>query len=499
MEIPEIDVTELAERRDEGAPLIDVRQLDEWEDYRVPDAVLVPLAEVPERAAEIPSDGTVYVICKTGGRSARAVGAGGRLPPHARIRRGQRGRGYRRLAGRWSSRRPRRLVDRVPNHRWVDTDDALVALVDELRDEPELALDTEFHRERTYFPHVALVQIGWPGGIALLDALAMDVRPLAALLDGDRTIVMHAAQQDLEVLLRACRRVPDLLFDTQLAAGFCGYGTPSLAALLQGELGIKLPKGDRLTDWLRRPLADEQREYAASDVEHLLPLAARLRARLDRDGRTDWVVDEASELRARSLDVREPNEAWWRIKEARSLRGRAAGVAQNVAAWRERRAVETNQPARFVLPDLALVGVAQRPPTTLDQLRAVRGLDERHVRGSGGRELLTAIAEGAELPRERLRLPPTSDVDRQLRPAVTLVSAWVSQLARDLGIDTALIATRADIEALLRGEHDARLTRGWRADVVGEAVRKLVGGDAALAFAGSGRLVLEARSHRPLA
>lgn len=381
-------------------------------------------------------------------------------------------------------------------HRWIDTEADLGAVVDELSGEPELALDTEFHREKSYWPEVSVVQLGWPGGIVLIDALAVDIAPLAALLGPGRTIVMHAAGQDLEVLQHCCDATPASLFDTQLAAGFCGYGTPSLASLLQGELDVSLPKGDRLTDWLRRPLGADARTYAASDVAHLLPLAERLRERLTASGRLEWAEAECDELRRRALVPKDPDEAWWRVKEARSLRGKAVGVAQAVGAWRERRAAEVDQPIRFVLPDLALVGIAQRPPTDAESLRRVRGLDDRHLRGGAAASLLDAVRAGLVLAKEEYRLPPAGDVDRELRPAVTLVSAWVSQLSRDLGIDTSIMATRGDLEALIRGDADARLAHGWRAEAVGEAIRALVGGDAALAFEGAGRLVLERRSRQ---
>lgn len=379
-------------------------------------------------------------------------------------------------------------------HRWIDDAAGLDALVRELSGEPEIALDTEFHRERTYWPEVSVVQLGWASGIALVDALAVDIAPLADLLGPGRTVVMHAASQDLEVLLRACATVPGRLFDTQLAAGFCGYGTPSLTSLLQGELGVVLPKGDRLTDWLRRPLGVDARTYAAADVAHLLALTDRLRSNLEERGRLAWAEDECEELRRRSLIPKDPEESWWRVKEARSLRGTAVGVAQCLGAWRERRAAEVDQPVRFVLPDLALVGIAQRPPTDAEALRRVRGLDDRHLRNGAAPLILEAVASGLALPKSAYRLPPAGDVDRQLRPAVTLVSAWISQLSRDLGIDTTLLATRGDLEAFLRGDESARLTHGWRGEAVGEAIRALVGGGAALAFDGGGRLALERRS-----
>jgi ribonuclease D len=304
---------------------------------------------------------------------------------------------------------------------------------------------------------------------------------------------MHAGSQDLEVLQRACGVVPTRLFDTQIAAGVAGYSNPSLATLVEGVLGVRLPKGDRLADWLRRPLTDDQRAYAASDVAHLIALREWLLDRLGRDGRASWAEDECAALLRRAAVPRDPDEAWWKIKEARQLRGRAVGVAQAVAAWRERRASEVDQPIRFVLPDLALVGIAQRPPADVDALRRVRGLDERHLRGTVPTDLLDAVAEGMALPRHLVRMPPAGEVDRDLRPAVALISAWVAQLGRQLHIDTTMLATRSDVEALLRGDELARLTQGWRAEVLGQDIRRLVEGRAAIAFDGHGSLVLEDR------
>ena len=329
--------------------------------------------------------------------------------------------------------------------------------------------------------------------IALVDATTVDLSDFARVLESDSTIVMHSSVQDIEVLLRDCGVLPAHLFDTQIAAGFAGYNGPSLATLVQGVLGIRLPKGDRLADWLRRPLNDDQRSYAAADVEHLLPLHRWLLDRLEHDGRLAWAEDECTQLLAKGRAPRDPNEAWWKVKEARQLRGKAVGVAQSLAAWRERRASEIDQPVRFVLPDLALVGIAQRPPSTVDDLRRVRGLDDRHLRGSMAQAIMDVIDDGLALEKDELHLPPTGDVDRELRPAVALVSAWISQLSRQLHIDTTLLATRADVEALLRGDETARLTVGWRADVLGQDIRRLVEGRAALSFDGKGGLVLEDR------
>jgi ribonuclease D len=307
---------------------------------------------------------------------------------------------------------------------------------------------------------------------------------------------MHAASQDLEVLDRACGVLPRELFDTQLAAGFVGHSLPALSALVDRFFGVHLPKGDRLTDWLRRPLNADQRTYAAADVEFLLQLRTLLTAELEKRDRLSWALDEIENLRAKGRVVRDPEEAWLRIKEARPLRGETAAVARAVAAWRERRAAELDQPVRFILSDLAVVGIAQRRPKTSADLARIRGVDERHARGKVGDGLLEAVALGRDQPVPKSS-GQTHELDRKLRPAVALVAAWVAQLSRDLEIETSLVATRADIEGLLAKDPEARLTKGWRAELVGERIRRLVEGEAALAFDGRGNLLLEDRAPRP--
>jgi ribonuclease D len=390
---------------------------------------------------------------------------------------------------------------------WIDRPEALDALVDEILGARSIAIDTEFHRERSYYPQVGLIQLasagvegGSPDRVALIDAVAVDPAPLGRLFATDVTVVIHAASQDLEVLDRVTGTVPRRIFDTQVAAGFVGYHGPSLSALVEGELGVRLPKADRLTDWLRRPLDSSVLRYAAADVAHLPAVAERLRAKLDARGRLAWAEDECDELLQRSSARRNPEEAWWRVKEARQLRGRAVRVGQALAAWRERVAAETDQPVRFVLPDLALVGIAQRPPTTVDELRAVRGLDGRHLRGGQPEAMLAAVRAGLAMSTAELRLPTSrQEIDRELRPVVTVATAWIAQLARDLDVDTSLLATRADIEEFLLDDADARLRHGWRGDVVGDQLSRLVRGEAAVVLNGRGRLTLEERSRRPLA
>ena len=378
---------------------------------------------------------------------------------------------------------------------WIDSQAALDDLARALVGVTAVAVDTEFHREKTYFPHVALVQLAWDDGLALVDPLAVDLHPLADVLTGRALTVAHAAEQDLEVLDRSCGAVPKELFDTQVAAGFLGFSTPSLGTLVSDLVGVRLPKADRLTDWTRRPLSATQKKYAAADVIHLLELRSIICERLDKIGRLEWARQECALLLARQKTT-DPTIAWWRMKDARSLRGSTRGVAQAVAEWREREAMRRDLPARFVLSDMALASLVHRSPTSREQLMETRGLDAKSMRPPLVEGILEAVARGSELTPEQVRLPPTDDLTRELRPAVALVASWIAQLARTVRIDATLLATRSDIAALLRGDPEARLAKGWRSHLVGEPIRRLVDGEASLAFAGDGQLVLEERSYK---
>ena len=376
----------------------------------------------------------------------------------------------------------------------IEDDASFAEVVERLVEQERYAVDTEFHRERTYFPHVALVQIADEHGVVLVDALEVDLSPLAKVLEGPGLAVMHAARQDLEVLERACGAVPSRLVDTQLEAGFLGYTSPSLATLLDRELGMRLPKADRLTDWLRRPLGEAQLSYAAADVANLLELHDRLWTRIVERSRDPWVAEACEELRNEPRGGRDPDEAWRRIKEIRHLRGTALAIAQRVAAWRERKAVESDQTPRFVLSDLGVVGVATSTPNTVEELRGLRGVDGRNLRNGTADELLEVVRSSASASPSRSPAASVPEMPQELRPAIPLVSAWVSQRARDLELETSLLATRSDLEDLLRGVPDARLSTGWRAALVGEPIRRLVEGEATLAFDRDVGLVLEERT-----
>lgn len=376
----------------------------------------------------------------------------------------------------------------------VDGPKALDELIGKLSGLDEYAIDTEFHRERTYFAHLALVQIGWSGGIALIDPLAVDVAALGALFDSDAVAVLHAADQDLEVLEQACGSLPRHIFDTQISAGFLGYVSPSLVSLTEALLGIRLHKGDQLADWVQRPLPASQLSYAAGDVAYLLEMRRVIAARLEALGRTRWAAEECAVALAKDRSPTVPEEAWWRLPHSRQLRGTSRSVAQEVAAWRERRAQRLDLPVRFVLSDLAVTCVSQRPPLTIEELRRTRGVDARHLTGSVPDELLAAIDKGRALPSSAVRVPALQGIERLSKPVIAMASAYVGQRAADLELDPAVLATRADLVGFFQDVPGGRLTSGWRHGLIGASLERLVAGRAALALDRRGELVLEERS-----
>ena len=374
-------------------------------------------------------------------------------------------------------------------YRWVEDDLALNEVIDEILLQPRYAIDTEFHREKTYYPKLALVQLKWASKTALVDPLAVDPRGLARLFESDILAVFHAAQQDLEVLRHASQVAPKNIFDSQIAAGFLGFSTPSLATLVQAIKKVALSKGDRLTDWLRRPLTVAQCSYAADDVAHLLDLHDELSSQLSELGRTVWVEDACNDLVARPSGPLESHLAWLKLKEARSLKGASRGVAQSVGQWREERAMRSDHPPRRIMSDMALLGIAQRVPKNVEELASTRGVDDRHLSSEFCKEIMTAIREGAQ---RTIELPnhESDDVEKWARPALTLITAWIGELARKHKIDATLLATRSDISAFLRKSPDARLLNGWRASVIGDDLKKILAGTVGLSVDRDGHLKL---------
>lgn len=367
---------------------------------------------------------------------------------------------------------------------WIDTQPELDALVDELCETDAYALDTEFHRERTYVPVLAVIQIATPDRISLIDPFAVDVRPLKKALDRDSVCVMHAAAQDLEILELTCGAAPRRLFDTQIAALFCGYRTSSLGKLVEGFLGLQLDKSAQLSDWTRRPLPDADLSYAASDVAHLLELRDVLSQDLRTRGRLDWAAEEIERLRAKDRTSPDPRTLWWKLRGKAKLNGRARGVAQELAAWREEEARRRNKPVRSVLSDMALLSLAQRPARDAGQLRGIRNFDARQFKHTEA--LLSAIQRGIRLPRNDVRLPPQKPANLpNVDGVISLCLAWLAQRASQEDLDITVLGTRGDVTNLVLGQ-PSRLSNGWRHELVGGELSSIIDGTAALRVNGTG-------------
>ncbi len=275
----------------------------------------------------------------------------------------------------------------------------LARFCDSLRDAPHLSIDTEFWRQRTYYPQLCLVQVGHLDTVGAIDPLApgIDLSPLKELLlSPSSTKVLHAAGQDLEVLLLTFGAVPTPLFDTQVAAKALGLGDqPGYAALVLDLLGLTLDKGSQFMDWTRRPLSDVQLEYALDDVRHLDRMYPMMKARLEEE---DKVGDFRAKMRAAEDPERyrmQPERAWKRVKIRRPT-PRALAVLREVAAWREEQAMSRDIPRPWLLNDAGLIDLATKPPTTRAELAALKNITEKLARSPLGDDLLAAVARGLQ-------------------------------------------------------------------------------------------------------
>ncbi len=328
-----------------------------------------------------------------------------------------------------------------------------------------LALDTEFLRERTYLAELALVQLGDGALVALVDPLAgLDLGALASLLTAPGTTkVLHAARQDVEVLLPLTGAPLGPLLDTQLAAALLGMPAQvGYADLVLRELGHALEKSQARTDWTRRPLSAAQLEYAADDVRYLLPLAERLEERLAALGRRAWLEEDCARLASPALYRIEPADAWQRLKGVESLPPAEQQRIRALAAWREARALRRNLPRGWVLADEGLRLLARHAPQDLGALRALGALPPTAVDKLGA-EILGALESARGLPLEGIvqRHEQRPDADEQAR--TRRLAAEVKAISQELALAPEVLATQKDLRRIARGEGAAQALSGWRA------------------------------------
>lgn len=333
---------------------------------------------------------------------------------------------------------------------------------------PALGLDTEFLRERTYFPQLCLLQLGFQDGALCIDTLHIgELGALRALFGAARIVkVLHAARQDIEVLWPATGAIAGL-FDTQVAAALIGMPTQiGYAELVRELLGVQLPKAETRTDWSARPLSAAQVRYALDDVKYLLALRERLAARLSELGRLGWFEEEMAAIEAGGSFAVDPEQAWRRLKGIAQLDAPRLRLARELAAWRERRAVALNRPRNWILPDVALREIVLKVPRSTPQLASIAELPEGIRRRSG--TALLELLHASGLP---AKLPPPPAPGRP-SPAhlerIGRLALLTRQTGRELGLAPEMLATRREMERLAAGAREGGPLEGWRREVIGE-------------------------------
>ena len=352
-----------------------------------------------------------------------------------------------------------------------------------------LAIDTEFLREKTYYPKLCLVQIATDDEVFVIDPLAhLPMASLGPLFEDEGIVkVFHAASQDVEILFHATGCMPRPIFDTQVAAAFLGHTQQmGLAALVHSFCGVTLKKGDSFTDWSRRPLTDSQMKYAVEDVVFLPELYTTMRALLEEQGRISWLEDEFCELTDERRYEVVPEERFKKLKRVNQLNAKQLSAAQAVAAWRERMAQRRDLPRKWILTDEQIVEACRREATTIDDLYMVRGMRER-LNCKEAREVAALMKESFNKPPEdypQLDQPRTSEENVDF--ALDLMLALVRLRAKENGIAMQTLAPQSDLVALARGhENDACVMKGWRKGIIGDELVELLSGEISLRLDGN--------------
>jgi len=385
------------------------------------------------------------------------------------------------------SRRPAVAADPTPV--LITETDALAALCARLRTETFVTVDTEFMRERTYWPELCLVQLASDTEVALVDALApgLDLAPLGELLaDPAVTKVFHAARQDVEIFLLKFDAVPTPLFDTQVAAMVAGYGDQvSYDGLCRSLAGTQIDKAHRFSDWSARPLSPAQMAYAAADVTHLRKIYTALDAKLRREGRLAWVAEEMGALAEPSTYRVDPESAWERLRPRTGNR-RFLGMLNAIAAWREKEAQRINIPRQRLVKDETLLEIAATAPESVADLTRARGISEGFAKGRSGAGLLAAIKAGKTIPDAELPEPPRDRSGPAPSPAlVALLKVLLAAKSEEHNVAPRLLANSEDLDRLaVEDAPDLPALQGWRREVFGNAALALKSGRLALGVDG---------------
>jgi ribonuclease D len=353
----------------------------------------------------------------------------------------------------------------MPEAIWIDRSEELESLARTLESQPAIGLDTEFLRERTFFPKLCLLQLRAAGQIWCVDTLRIgSLDALLPVLTAPRVRkLIHAARQDLEAIYLTARQVVSPVFDTQIAAACIGM-KPQLgyAELAKTLLDVTIPKGQTRTDWSKRPLTPAQLEYAADDVLYLDAIAAILGERLRKLKREHWVLEDCLELEERRLYEPDPAQAWERLRGIGQLPPEPRARAKAIAVWREKLARERDLPRAWILSDAAVFSIAHANPTTPAALDAVQPMNQKFAA-----TLLDALAiAAADGPRD---LAPVQDArpTPEQKALLDRLSKIVDVRAAELQVSPEVLAPRGELKALAMGKRDTHALTGWRSQEIG--------------------------------
>jgi len=357
----------------------------------------------------------------------------------------------------------------MPHYQYVDRPDTLVAA---LRGCDRIGVDTEFMRESTYFSQLCLVQVATPADIYCVDPLTGN---------GDKAFweelfgcewVVHSGRQDIEVVYQSAGGMPGALFDTQIAAALLGHPAQvGYAGLVKALFGADMDKSHTRADWSRRPLKEAFLQYAAEDVEYLLPAAARLSEVLAARGRLDWAREDSRALLDPSLYSVDATQAVDRVKGARNLHGRKRAIAARLAAWRESEAIRSNRPRQWILRDTVLLDIVFRQPKNARQLADISGMPPKTVKRAGD-ALLAAVADASA---DEHDYQPPRQPDEAQKALLREMQARVASCAKDLGIAAETIASKRELSAvIISGDRNSRVFQGWRAGIIGDNLIRLL-------------------------
>ncbi len=369
----------------------------------------------------------------------------------------------------------------------------LDALCERVRSAERIGLDTEFHNERSYTARLMVVQIAFDDGVAIVDPLAIeDLTPLARAFC-DTLVVGHALGSDLKIFADRFDIVPPNVFDTQVAASFCGYGLAiSLADLVADLAGVRLKKSHTVSDWSTRPLSPGQIEYLTDDVAHLLPMYDVLKNRLEKNRRFEWAVEENRALADRKKYAVDTKRLYLRISGANRMSRRELGVLSQVAVLRERMARQRDIPLKYIIADDVLAGIATLRPKKLDDLAQLRRLDPG-TRKSLGSAIIDAVAAGELIPEHDLPQRPSRPLGNQRESLVSIMGVLVAAIAQQNDMPSSLLVPRAALERVAREVPTDREAleaaldlSPWRRNLIAEPLWRLLSAQSALKIEGYG-------------